>query len=312
MLSFENINFLRGAEKDETEKVQMFRLSDLHEFDGHTFKVRDDRSMQELVESVMRKGVLEPIIVRPRITGGVEVVSGHRRWHASEIAGLSEIPGIMRNLDDDDAIIFMNDANLKREYISPMERAASYKARYEAMDRKQLNLGLADAGARMTVRAKMAQEIGDTESNVQRYIKLNELIPEFKELVDQEKIPVYLGAELAALSEENQRALHAYAGDFKFKYDKETVISLRQLERQGKLNEEKIYSVLSKNSADKIRDDMAKKKYKVKLRPEVIDRIPSKISDRNRFIEDAIDYYIDHIKEKMPQKKKDGKEKCSP
>ena len=312
MIDLESFDYLRGIGKDDEIKVQIFKTDELYEFEGHTFKVRMDKSMLELIESIQRKGIMEPVIVRPRVQGGMELISGHRRWTAAKMAGITEIPGIIKNLDDDDAIIFMNDTNLKREYISPMERAFSYKARYEAMDRKQLKLGFKEAGEKMNARAKMAEEVGDSETNIYRYIRLTELVPEFQQLVDDKKIEVYIGADISMLTKENQMSLYGYASDFSFKYDKETVSELKKLEKAGKLNDEKIYEILSDSYNKRLNEKAIKRKYSLKLSTSVIDRIPMNVKDRNAFIEEAVDYYLKHLQKTLDKEKKKGKEKSSP
>ena len=308
-MDFDSFDFLRGSGEDDELKVQIFDVEDLHEFEGHTFKVRMDQSMLELIESIQRNGVMEPITVRSRIQGGMEIISGHRRWTACKLAGITEIPGIVRSLDDDDAIIYMNDTNLKREYVSPMERAASYKARFDAMDRKQLRLGLMEAGKKMSTRAKMAEEIGDSETNIYRYMRLMELIPEFQQMVDDKKIEVYIGADISLLSKENQQSLYGYAKEYSVKFDKDIVGDLKKLEKSGKLDDNKVFDVVNDYNNTRRAEKEKKKKYNLKLSSDVIDKIPSTVKDRNGFIEAAIDYYMMHVKELKPEKKHESKGK---
>ncbi len=308
-MDFDSFDFLMGTEEKDELKVQNFNIDDLFEFEGHTFKVRMDKSMLELVESIQRNGVMEPITVRPRIKGGMEIIAGHRRWTACKMAGIKEIPGIIKNLDDDDAIIYMNDTNLKREFISPMERAASYKARFEAMDRKQLRLNFAEAGKRMSTRAQMAEEVGDSETNIYRYMRLMDLIPEFQQMVDEGKMEVYIGADVSLLSPGNQTSLFGYASEYTFKFDKDMVAELKKLEKAGKLNDDKVFSIVNDYNNNRQNEKDRKKKYNLKLSTEVIDKIPAGVKDRNGFIEAAIDFYNLHIKELMPEKQRNKKGK---
>ena len=173
----------------QQEHVQQIPLSELHEFEGHPFRVVDDEEMQKVVESVKKYGVLTPAIARPDPNGGYEIISGHRRLRASELAGLETLPVIVRNMDDDEAIIFMVDSNLQREKILPSERAWAYKMKLDAMKHKAgrpsrdnysqvgNNLGLSSS-------QEMATELGISKNQIFRYIRLTELSPELLNMVD--------------------------------------------------------------------------------------------------------------------------------
>ena len=169
-----------------TETVQRIPLSDLHPFEGHPFKVLDDDSMTETVESIRQMGVTNPLIVRPDPDGGYEIISGHRRHHAAELAGLDTLPVIVRQLDDDAAIIMMVDSNLQRETILPSEKALAYKMKLEAIKHQgqRTDLTSDQVGPKLTAAEKVAEDAGDSQSQVKRYIRLTNLIPELLEAMD--------------------------------------------------------------------------------------------------------------------------------
>ena len=189
-----------------TETVQRMPLSELHPFEGHPFKVLDDDSMTETVESIRQMGVANPLIVRPDPDGGYEIISGHRRHHAAELAGLDTIPVIVRELDDDAAVIMMVDSNIQRENILPSEKAMAYKMKMEALRHQGRRTDLTSA----QVAPKLSTEqIGEAEGiskdTVKRYIRLTNLIPELMDMVDEKKIAFNPAVELSYLKPEEQR-----------------------------------------------------------------------------------------------------------
>ena len=173
-------------------QIQQIPLADLHEFKDHPFKVMDDEKMQETVESIKEHGILIPGIVRPRKSGGYEIISGHRRKHASELLGLTTMPVIVRDYTDDEATIIMVDSNIQRENILPSEKAFAYKMKLEAM-KHQGKAGKASA-------AHVGEAAGDNAKAVQRYIRLTYLIPEFLQMVDDNALPMMCGVDLSFLS----------------------------------------------------------------------------------------------------------------
>ena len=198
--------------QDNLEKIQNLPLAELHPFQNHPFKVVDDEAMQRTVESVARYGVLAPAIARPRPEGGYEIISGHRRLHAAELAGLKTIPVIVRNMDDDAAVIAMVDANLQRETILPSERAFAYKMKLEAMKHQgsRGDLTSGQLGQKLTgavSRDILAEQAGDSSRNVQRFIRLTELIPELLDMVDQKQLSFNPAVELSYLSQPEQHEL---------------------------------------------------------------------------------------------------------
>ena len=189
------------------ERVQEIPLSDLHPFEGHPFKVVDDEEMQKTVESVRDFGVLTPAIARPDPDGGYEIISGHRRHRASELAGKDTMPVIVREMDDDAAIILMVDANLQREIILPSERAFAYKMKLDAIKHQGARSDLTSdqVGPKLTAAEKVAEEANDSQTQVKRYIRLTELTPELLDMVDSGQIKFNPAVELSYLAKEEQK-----------------------------------------------------------------------------------------------------------
>lgn len=220
-----------------TEEIRSVPLSQLHPFKDHPFKVLDDDAMSETVESVKQIGVVVPLIARPT-EDGYEIVSGHRRHHAAELAGLETVPVIIREMDDDSAVIFMVDSNLQRENILPSEKALAYKMKLEAMKRQGARTDLQQDGTSCQVGTKsrsdesVAEGTGDSARQVQRYIRLTNLIPEVLEMVDQKQIAFNPAVELSYLKPEEQQ-------DFLEAIDMtQTAPSLSQAQRIKKLSQE--------------------------------------------------------------------------
>ena len=187
-------------------------LSDLHPFEGHPFKVLDDELMEQTVESIKQIGVVSPLIVRPDPEGGYEILSGHRRLHAAQLAGLETVPVIVKEMDDDAAIIFMVDSNLQRENILPSERAFSYKMKLEAMKHQgersdlQPETTSRQLGEKLqTSVAVMSEEMGESQRQIQRFIRLTNLIPEILDMVDEKKIAFNPAVELSYLKPSEQK-----------------------------------------------------------------------------------------------------------
>ena len=221
-------------ETRQTEQIQQIPIAELHPFKNHPFKVLDDEAMQRTVESVAQFGVLAPLIARPREEGGYEIISGHRRQHAAELAGLKTMPVIVRNMSDDEAVIHMVDSNLQREHILPSERAFAYKMKLEAIKNQGARSDLTSCQVGTKFRADAALASGTEESarNVQRFIRLTNLIPELLDLVDQKKISFNPAVELSYLTAAEQR-------DFlEAMQDTQNAPSLSQAQRIKKLSQE--------------------------------------------------------------------------
>ena len=221
------------------EKVQMIPLAELHSFRNHPFKVKDDEAMANTVDSVRQYGVLVPAIARPLESGGYELVSGHRRRHASELAGLTEMPVIVRDLDDDAATIIMVDSNLQRETLLPSERAFAYKMKLEALKHQGLRSDLTSVqvGQKLNARDVVAKESGNSAIQVQRFIRLTALIPDLLNLVDEKKVAFNPAVELSYLKTEEQVLL------LDAMESEQTTPSLSQAQRLKKFSQEGKLSV---------------------------------------------------------------------
>ena len=220
--------------EEQQERVQEIPLSELHPFEGHPFKVVDDEAMMKTAESVRDFGVMTPAIVRPDPNGGYEIISGHRRHRASELAGKETMPVIVRNLDDDAAIILMVDANLQRETILPSERAFAYKMKLDALKHQgaRSDLTSCQLGTKLRTDEKVAEDAGESARTIQRYIRLTELIPELLSMVDEKKIAFNPAVELSYLKPEEQK-------DFLEAMDyAQTTPSLSQAQRLKKFSQE--------------------------------------------------------------------------
>ena len=194
------------------EQVQQIPLSEIRPFKNHPFKVTDDELMQQTIDSIMQVGVLNPAIIRPAPEGGYEMVAGHRRLHAADLAGLKTIPAIVRNLDDDEAVILMVDSNLQRETISPMERAQAYKMKLEALKHQGKKQELQTGSTSPQVGEKsswavsiVANDANASRSQVQRFIRLTELLPEVQKKVDSKEIAFSPAVELSYLTRDEQK-----------------------------------------------------------------------------------------------------------
>ena len=196
-----------AADAAAKEKRTEMPLSDLHPFEGHPFKVLDDELMEQTVESIRQIGVVSPLIVRPDPEGGFEILSGHRRLHAAQLAGLETVPVIVKEMDDDAAIIFMVDSNLQRENILPSERAFSYKMKLEAMKHQgqRGDLTSDQVGQKSWAVNQLADDANESKTQVQRFIRLTNLIPEILDMVDEKKIAFNPAVELSYLKPSEQK-----------------------------------------------------------------------------------------------------------
>jgi len=226
-------------EDAQREKVQNIPLGELHPFRNHPFKVKDDAAMQDTVESVREYGVLVPAIARPDPDGGYELIAGHRRHHASELAGKETMPVIVRDLDDDAATIIMVDSNLQREELLPSERAFAYKMKLEAIRHqgKRQELTSSQVGMKLQALDIVGQQAGDSRNQVHRFIRLTELIPELLDMVDERKIAFNPAVELSYLKKEEQTLL-LEAMD-----SEQATPSLSQAQRLKKFSQQKMLSL---------------------------------------------------------------------
>ena len=224
-----------SREDAQREKVVEIALSQLHPFQNHPFQVRDDQAMQETAESIREYGVLVPAIARPNPNGGYELIAGHRRHRASQLAGKETMPVIIRELDDDAATIIMVDSNLQRETLLPSERAFAYKMKLEAMKRqagRPQKENVSQVGTQKRSDQLLAEQVGQSRNQIQRYIRLTELIPELLELVDERRIALNPAYELSFLKKEEQtNLLDAMESE-------QTTPSLSQAQRLKKFSQE--------------------------------------------------------------------------
>ena len=243
--------------EESCEKVVRIPLSELHPFPNHPFHVRDDEAMQNTVDSIREYGVLTPGIVRPREDGGYEIVAGHRRKHGSELAGLSDMPCIVREMDDDTATILMVDSNIQREDILPSERAQAYKMKLDAIRRKAgrpaKNAEIPTAGncdqvghnydGKRSVQI-VADEAGESKTQVQRYIRLTELQPKLQQMVDDKKIAMTPAVELSYLKPEEQQMLLTAIDSEQATPSLSQAQRMKKLSQAGKLNDDTMLDIM--------------------------------------------------------------------
>ena len=237
------------------ETVISVPLSELHTFKGHPFRVLDDEKMQETVESVKQYGVLMPGIVRPHPEGGYEVIAGHRRWRACELAGLTEMPVIIREMDDDTAVVLMVDTNIQREDILPSEKAKAYRMKYEAMKHQ------GSKGEKYTADA-IGEAAGDSGRTVQRYIRLSELAEELLDYVDENKIPMVVGEKLSYLKTEEQAWVVDAIGNSGIFPSKAQAEQLKAVSVTGELTEGKVYAVLVRKEKENVNVTISAKRIR--------------------------------------------------
>ena len=243
--------------EESCEKVVRIPLAELHPFPNHPFHVRDDEAMQNTVDSIKEYGVLTPGIVRPREDGGYEIVAGHRRKHGSELAGLTDMPCIVREMDNDTATILMVDSNIQREDILPSERAQAYKMKLDAIRRKAgrpaKNAEISTAGncdqvghnydRKRSVQI-VADEAGESKTQVQRYIRLTELQPELQQMVDEKKIAMTPAVELSYLKPEEQQMLLTAIDSEQATPSLSQAQRMKKLSQAGKLNDDTMLDIM--------------------------------------------------------------------
>ena len=245
----------RALEAQTQERVMMLPVSELHDFPGHPFQVRDDEEMEKLAESITQHGVLMPGLVRPRAAGGYEIVAGHRRKFASMKAGIREMPVIVRDMDDDTAVILMVDSNVQRENVLPSEKARAYKMKLDAIKRKagrpsKENSGQLDQNFFNPYSVeKIAQDAGESTKQVQRYIRLNELIPELLEMVDGNEIKFNPAYEHAFLRPEEQAVLYDILQAEEVTPSLSQAQRLKRASQEGRLSEQDIAAIMREEKA---------------------------------------------------------------
>ena len=236
-----------NRQEEQREQVQQIPIDELHPFTNHPFKVLDDEAMTRTVESIAQYGVLAPLIARPRPDGdGYEIISGHRRQYAAKLAGLETLPVIVRNMDDDAAVLLMVDSNLQRETILPSERAFAYKMKLEALKNQgaRSDLTSSQIGTKLRADEKVAQDLGESRNQVQRFIRLTNLIPKLLDMVDEKKISFNPAVELSYLDESQQRAFLEAMNDTQNAPSLSQAQHLKKMAQQGEFSYEKAFDVM--------------------------------------------------------------------
>ena len=262
---------------EQREKVMDIPLSEISDFPGHPFKVRADEAMLEMADSVKQYGVLVPGLVRPKAGGGYEMVAGHRRKKASELAGRETIPCIVREMDDDQATIIMVDSNLQRENISPSEKAFAYKMKLEAMNRQgqRTDLTSRQVVGKLESADVIGRDVGESGRQIQRYIRLTELTTSILEMVDDKQIAFNPAVELSYLAEEEQQALYETMQSEDCTPSLAQAQRMKKLSQDGRLNVDVIFSILT--------EEKPNQKEKIAIQRERIDRFfPREFTEKQK------------------------------
>ena len=242
-------------QKEQREQVQQIPIDALHPFTNHPFKVLDDEAMTRTVESIAQYGVLAPLIARPRPDGdGYEIISGHRRQYAAKLAGLDTLPVIVRNMDDDAAVLLMVDSNLQRENILPSERAFAYKMKLEALKNQgaRSDLTSCQLGTKFRADSELAESAGESARNVQRFIRLTNLVPELLDMVDEKKIAFNPAVELSYLDESQQRDFLEAMNDTQNAPSLSQAQRLKKLAQEGHFSYDVAFAVMGEEKKDEL------------------------------------------------------------
>ena len=279
-----------SRQEQQREQVQQIPIGELFPFKDHPFKVLDDEFMQRTVESVEQYGVLSPLIARPRPEGGYEIISGHRRQHAAQLAGLNTLPVIVRNMDDDAAVLLMVDSNLQRESILPSERAFAYKMKLEALKNQgaRSDLTCGQIGHKLNgakARDIVADESGDNARNVQRFIRLTSLIPELLDMVDEKKIAFNPAVELSYLDESQQRDFLEAMNDTQNAPSLSQAQRLKRLAQEGHFSYDVAFAVMGEEKKDEldkvvIKNDTLRKYFPRSFTPKQMEDTIIKLLDQ--------------------------------
>ena len=242
-----------SRQEQQREQVQQIPIGELFPFKNHPFKVLDDESMQRTVESVEQYGVLSPLIARPRPEGGYEIISGHRRQHAAQLAGLDTLPVIVRQMDDDAAVLLMVDSNLQRENILPSERAFAYKMKLEALKNQGARSDLTSVQVAPKLSTeKIGEEVGMSKDHVKRYIRLTNLVPELLDMVDEKKIAFNPAVELSYLDEAQQRDFLEAMEDTQNAPSLSQAQRLKKLAQEGHFSYDVAFAVMGEEKKDEL------------------------------------------------------------
>lgn len=253
LTSYDDI--FKNDEGRNTEEIKPVSIAELKPFESQPFKVLLDESMDELVDSIKQSGVLSPIIVRPHKDGGYEILSGHRRVKACEIAGIDKVPAAVKNLDDDTATILLVDSNLQRENILPSEKAFAYRLKLEAMKRqgKRTDLTSSQFGTKLRSDEELAQQTGESRNQIQRYIRLTELIDPLLDMVDNKQLAMNAAVEISYLGSKEQSELLQSMETEEAAPSIDQAKKIRRFSQEGKLNPDVIDSIMQEEKNEKIR-----------------------------------------------------------
>ena len=287
----------------QLEKVVTLNPADISDFPNHPFKVKQDEAMAEMADSVKQYGVLVPALVRPKADGGYEMVAGHRRKCAATLAGITEMPCIVRNLTDDEATIIMVDSNLQRETILPSEKAFAYKMKLEAIKRQGERADLTSSPLDkklkgLTSAQQVSQKSGDSQPQIYRYTRLTELIPPMLDMVDSGKIAFRPAVELSYLSKEQQQSLYDTMECEDCTPSLAQAIKMKEFSRDGKLTEEVILSIMQ--------EEKPNQREKPAFRDERITRLIPKSIPRGQetdFVIRALEFYNRHLQRRRDQER---------
>ena len=275
-----------SRQEQQREQVQQIPIGELFPFKNHPFKVLDDESMQRTVESVEQYGVLSPLIARPRPEGGYEIISGHRRQHAAQLAGLDALPVIVRQMDDDAAVLLMVDSNLQRENILPSERAFAYKMKLEALKNQGARSDLTSVQVAPKLSTeKIGEEVGMSKDNVKRYIRLTNLVPELLDMVDEKKIAFNPAVELSYLDESQQRDFLEAMNDTQNAPSLSQAQRLKKLAQEGHFSYDVAFAVMGEEKKDEldkvvIKNDTLRKYFPRSFTPKQMEDTIIKLLDQ--------------------------------
>ena len=243
-----------ARQEEQREQVQQISIEELHPFKDHPFKVLDDEAMQHTVESIKLLGVTNPLIARPRPEGGYEIISGHRRQHAAQLAGLDALPVIVRKMDDDAAVLLMVDSNLQRENILPSERAFAYKMKLEALKNQgaRSDLTSRQVGEKLWSVSQVGADANESERQVHRFIRLTNLIPELLDMVDEKKIAFNPAVELSYLDESQQRDFLEAMNDTQNAPSLSQAQRLKKLAQEGHFSYDVAFAVMGEEKKDEL------------------------------------------------------------
>ena len=276
-----------GRQDARLEKIQEIPLSELHPFKNHPFKVRDDEAMMETADSIKQYGVLVPAIARPDPEGGYELVAGHRRHRASELADKETMPVIVRDLDDDAATIIMVDSNLQRESLLPSERAFAYKMKLDAMKHQgeRVDLTSSQVGTKLRADEKVAKDSGESRNQVQRFVRLTNLVPELLDMVDEKKISFNPAVELSYLDEKQQQDFLEAMDASQNAPSLSQAIRIKKLAQQGEFDYDAVYNIMNEEKKSEldtvtIKNETLRKYFPRNYTPRQMESIIIKLLDQ--------------------------------